>query len=346
VALPAFSDSRKRLLVRSAAIMYVGAAALNSVQALTPGGPSTSLLPGIVAAAFALLLLLTARRLPLAALAALGPIGAALIAFALATTPGAGDGAALYMWPVLWEAYFFGRRGTVLIVAWIAVIHGLVLISLPPGDGYFDRWLDVVGSVGVVGGVVELLARGNRELVARLSSEAKVDQQTGLLNRRGFAERAGEELNRARREGASVGVASFDLDDFKAVNDELGHDAGDRALIRVGEELRAATRDSDVLARMGGEEFVVLVPGGGIADTGALAERVRTAMDDSVDPATSRITVSAGVAAEVAPADLELLLKGADAALYEAKSSGRNRTVVAGRAGGSRASRTLSARSR
>ncbi len=181
----------------------------------------------------------------------------------------------------------------------------------------------------MVGGVVELLAHRNRELVTRFKNEAKIDQLTGLLNRRGFVERAGEELARARRESSSVGVVAFDLDHFKAVNDATGHDGGDRTLVRVGEELRAATRESDVLARMGGEEFVALVPGGRIEDTRALAERVRLAMDESADPATRQVTVSAGVTAAVAPADLELLLKGADTALYAAKVAGRNRTVVA-----------------
>ncbi|MGE0067577.1 MAG: GGDEF domain-containing protein [Solirubrobacterales bacterium] len=314
-------------MVHSAAIMFGGAAALSIVEAFTPGGPTTSLLPGLAAVVFALVVLFGAQRLPVASLAALGPIGAALIAYALSTTPGAGDGAVLYVWPVLWEAYFFGRRATVLIVAWVGLVHGLTLLSLPPEVGYFDRWIDVVVSVGVVAAVVELLAHRNRQLVARLSSEAQVDKLTGLLNRRGFEERAGQELARARRDHSSVGVISFDLDHFKQVNDVSGHDAGDRTLIRVGEELREAARESDVLARMGGEEFVALVPGG-VAEARTFAERVRAGMEASVDPATLGVTVSAGVAAEVAPADLERLLTRADAALYAAKAAGRNRTVI------------------
>lgn len=314
-------------MAHSAAIMFGGAAALSVLEALTPGGPNTSLLPGLAAGAFALLVFFGAERLPVAALAALGPIGAALIAYALSTTPGAGDGAALYVWPVLWEAYFFGRRATVLIVVWVGIVHGLSLLSLPTDIGYFDRWIDVVVSVGVVGAVIELLAHRNRELVERLSSEAQVDKLTGLLNRRGFEERAGEELARARRQESSVGLISFDLDHFKQVNDVSGHEAGDRTLVRVGEELRAATRESDVLARMGGEEFVALVPGG-VTEAEGFAERVRIAMDRSSDPATATVTVSAGVSAEIAPASLERLLGRADAALYEAKFGGRNRTVV------------------
>jgi diguanylate cyclase (GGDEF)-like protein len=319
--------SNKGLMVQSAAILYGGAAALSVLETLTPGGPDTSLASGLVAASLALAILCIGRRLPIIALAAVGPIGAAVIAYALSTTPGAGDGAALYVWPVLWEAYFFGRRATVLIVVWVGFVHALALLSMSPADGYLDRWLDVVVSVGVVGAVIDLLARRNRKLVERLAGEAQIDKLTGLLNRRGFEERAGEELARARRQESSIGLISFDLDHFKQVNDTSGHDAGDRTLIRVGEELRAATRESDVLARMGGEEFVALVPGG-VPEARGFAERVRIAMERSTDPDTATVTVSAGVAAELAPASLDRLLSRADAALYEAKSAGRNRTVV------------------
>lgn len=308
--------------------MFGGAAALSVLEALTPGGPSTDLTPGLIAFVFALTILAIGRRVPVTVLAALGPVGAVLVAYGLATTPGGGDSAVLYVWPVLLEAYFFGRRATFLMVIWVGIVHGLALASLPSGVGYVDRWIDVFFAVAVVGLVTELLAHRNRELVARLASEAQVDQLTGLLNRRGFKLRAGEELARAQRSASSVGVVSFDLDHFKRVNDALGHDAGDRTLMRVSDELRAATRTSDVLARMGGEEFVALVSGG-VPEARTFAERVRVAMDTSVDPATRGMTISAGVAAAVAPTDLEALLKRADAALYEAKSAGRNRTVVA-----------------
>ena len=122
-------------------------------------------------------------------------------------------------------------------------------------------------------------------------------------------------------------MISLDLDHFKAINDSSGHDAGDRALVRVGEELRAATRRSDVLARMGGEEFVALVSGG-VDEATAFADRARSAMDASVDPATLGLTVSAGVAVQIAPPDLDSLLNRTDTALYEAKAAGRSRIVV------------------
>lgn len=314
-------------MVLSAAAIFAGAGALNLIEASLPGGPTLSLDPGLAAIAFALLVYLVGARIPIPVLAMLGPAGATMVAFAVATTHGPGDGAILYILPVLWESYFFGRRGALLIVAWVAVAHGLAVISMPPGEGYFDRWLDVVAVAAVVAAVVELLSMRNRRLLAQLAAEAKVDNLTGLLNRRGFAERAAAEIARARRELGWIGVASFDLDHFKAVNDEYGHDVGDQVLVRVAKLFREELRDSDVLARMGGEEFIALLPGERLEDVETMAERIRHAVQVSAHPGGPTVTVSAGVAAAVAPESIDNLLRSADRALYEAKFSGRNRTM-------------------
>jgi diguanylate cyclase (GGDEF)-like protein len=322
------SRESKLLAARSGALIYAGAGLLSLIESRIPGGPHLSPFPGVAALAFALVIALVGTRLPVPALAALGPIGAALIADSLATTHGPTDGAVLYIWPVLWEAYFFGRRGAIGIVLWVGLVHGLALLSMPPGVGYLDRWLDVMAAVAVVATVVELLATRNRRLLERLAREARVDNLTGLLNRRGFAERAALELARARRELTPLGLVSFDLDHFKVVNDEWGHDVGDRVLVATARTFESQMREVDVLARMGGEEFVVLLPGSEAAAAGALAERVRESLSVAGNPDMPPITVSAGVAAARAPADLEQLLKEADRALYAAKGSGRNRTVV------------------
>jgi diguanylate cyclase (GGDEF)-like protein len=312
----------------AAAAMYGGAAFVALVEVLLPGGSSFSLLPGVAAFCFVVLLLVAGPRLPLPALGALGPIGAALIGYALATTSSPGDGALLYIWPVLWVAYFFGRTASVLIVVWIGVIHALVLISLPPGEGYIDRWLDVTVSVGVVAAVVHALSERNQRLVARLQAEARVDKLTGVLNRRGFEERAAVELARALRERASLAAVSFDIDYFKRVNDEWGHDAGDRVLTHLGAVLRANTRGGDVVARLGGEEFVALLPDADERRARRYAERVRDDFSAGDDLGVSRVTVSAGVTAAVAPTSVDELLQVADSALYAAKRAGRDRTVV------------------
>jgi diguanylate cyclase (GGDEF)-like protein len=180
-------------------------------------------------------------------------------------------------------------------------------------------------SVAIVGAVVRGLAGRNERLVAAWKAEARVDALTGLLNRRGFEERLAVEVARAARDGASLAVVSFDLDRFKLINDEQGHAAGDRALIALAGAIRDHARGGDVTARWGGEEFVVVLPGAGVDAARGFAERVREAL-----PATGAgVTVSAGVSAATAPLDPQALLHAADAALYEAKRAGRDRTVVA-----------------
>ena len=308
----------------TAAAMYGGATFVGLVEGLIPGGPELSLLPAFAALGFVLLLVVVGPRLPTLVLASLGPIGAALIAFAIATTPtGQGDGVLLYIWPVLWVSYFFGRSASILIVAWVGVVQGAALIY---SEGVLDRWIDVMVSVGVAAAVVHALAERNKRLVARLEAEARVDKLTGVLNRRGFDERAQVELERARREGTPVAVVSLDIDYFKRVNDEWGHEVGDRVLVRLGAVLRAHTRGGDVVGRLGGEEFVTLLPGTDVAQAKAIAERVRAGF--AADPGPPRVTVSAGVTAAIGPASIEELMQVADSALYAAKRGGRDRTVV------------------
>lgn len=311
----------------SAAAMYGGATFVGFVEGLLPEGSQFSMAPSFIALAVVIALLLWGKKLPIWALATLGPIGAALIGIAIATTNGHGDGAALYAWPVLWQSYFFGRRGTVMIVAWIGIVHGLTLISLPPGVGYIDRWLDVMVSMIVVGGVVNVLAARNERLVDRLAGEARVDGLTGLLNRRGFIEAAKVELSRARRTGVPLGFVSFDIDHFKAVNDEFGHDAGDKVLVRLGQLFREQGRQGDLVGRMGGEEFVALLIDSDVRRSLEYAERVRTAFAVEA-PGLPRATLSAGVTSATSPIELQPHLQLADAALYAAKRGGRNRAAV------------------
>jgi diguanylate cyclase (GGDEF)-like protein len=321
-------ESNRRLMAYSAAVMYGGATLIDAVESAVPGGQSFSLVPGIGALVLVVSLLAFGARLPLPAMVALGPIGVAGIALALGTTSGTTDGAILYSWPVLWEAYFFGRRGTILVIACVGVFHGLALISMPEDAGNLDRWIDVMASVTVIGTVVEMLASRNRRLLRRISDEARVDDLTGLLNRRGFEERAGVELAWARRERISLAVVAFDLDSFKSVNDEFGHEVGDLVLARFAECFRRESRRVDVAARMGGEEFVALLPGVELDEAYLFAERVRLAFERTAPDGAPRVTASAGAAAAVAPDRLEQLLKSADMALYAAKAQGRNRTVL------------------
>jgi diguanylate cyclase (GGDEF)-like protein len=268
----------KKLMAYTAAAMYGGAALDGAIEGLIPGDPRFAVMPALAAAVVVTLLVAFGPRLPRAALALLGPIGVALIAVALAETPGAGDGAVLYVWPVLWMTFYFGRRGAIASLVCIGVAHALVLLEVPAASSFPARWIDVMVSTSVAALVVLTLVRHNDEMLVSLQNEARTDALTGLLNRRGFDERATLELARARREDACIALVVFDLDYFKRVNDEWGHEVGDRVLIRTAEVLLATAREIDVVARFGGEEFVVLLPGTDSEQARDFAERVRAAL--------------------------------------------------------------------
>ncbi len=328
----------KRLMALSAAGIYAGAAIISLVERVIPGGERFSIIPGIAALLFAVGVVAVQRRLPWPALAALGPAGVVMIGAAVADTRGYSDAAVLYMWPALWTAYFFGTRGTILIAAWIGIVHGVALTTMPVGHGSIDRWIDVMVAVVVVAAVVRALASHNERLVKRLASEATVDPLTGVLNRRGFDERLQVELARAIRHGSTLAVVTLDIDHFKGVNDEHGHEVGDRVLTWIGSLLETQLRASDVPARFGGEEFVILLPDTDAAGARTIADRLRAAICDESRMGRTRfgiadalqVTVSGGVAAGKAPIDLRELLDAADQAMYAAKQTGRNRVLAAG----------------
>jgi diguanylate cyclase (GGDEF)-like protein len=157
---------------------------------------------------------------------------------------------------------------------------------------------------------------------------------TGCFNRRAFYELFPREVERARRLGQGVAVVFIDLDHFKRVNDRHGHETGDRVLQQLAARLLGTIRETDLLFRWGGEEFVILLPHTSAAEAPALAERIRGAVADrpfmthDSHPGVS-MTVSVGVAGEVGgPIAPDALLARADAACYRAKEAGRNRVVA------------------
>lgn len=160
------------------------------------------------------------------------------------------------------------------------------------------------------------------------------DPLTGLYNRREYVRRLEDHLVRAKRYGENLAVVFLDLDRFKSLNDQFGHIAGDLALQQLAEALRRAMRESDTLARIGGEEFAVLLDRANLADARVAAERLRVAVESARlelgNEVTHRSTVSGGIA--VYPQDgidAKTLLRRADGALYTAKSGGRNRILAA-----------------
>jgi diguanylate cyclase (GGDEF)-like protein len=181
----------------------------------------------------------------------------------------------------------------------------------------------------------EALRKAERQLRESLERErllARTDGLTGLVNRRHFLELAEHELAVARRYALPLAIVLLDVDGFKAINDTLGHLAGDEILKTVARRANEQLRSADVLARYGGEEFIVLVPESTVQSAAVLAERIRIEIAEKDIATTSgraSVTISAGVAEIKSDTDtLEELIGCADQALYDAKSKGRNRTVV------------------
>jgi diguanylate cyclase (GGDEF)-like protein len=170
------------------------------------------------------------------------------------------------------------------------------------------------------------------DLSEEMKEIARHDPLTGLLNRRGFAEAAGRVLAQARRRAAALSVVLADIDHFKGINDTHGHACGDRALQHLASLLASRTRAQDVLARMGGEEFVLVLADTPPDQAARLAERLRHDLEISRledKGASLAMTASFGVAAlDLDQDDLDALLKRADAALYRAKREGRNRVAA------------------
>jgi diguanylate cyclase (GGDEF)-like protein len=157
-----------------------------------------------------------------------------------------------------------------------------------------------------------------------------MDFLTGIYNRRHFIESAEREIARSKRYKSMMTVAILDIDWFKEINDQFGHAAGDEVIKGIADNCRETIRGTDILGRIGGEEFAMILIETDLEDSFAVAERLRKRIESHVfkfDGQTTRCTVSIGISA-IFPEkdDLETIMKRADAALYEAKQSGRNRT--------------------
>ncbi len=208
------------------------------------------------------------------------------------------------------------------------------LLHLEPGEGQGPLG---PGELRLAESVAEQLALAVANLSLRdmLREQAIRDPLTGLYNRRYLEESLGRELERARRRGGQFSVLVVDVDHFKRLNDTFGHDAGDLVLREVGVHLRGSFRGEDVCARLGGEEFAVVLSESALPGAIDRAERLREALSrltfDHEGRQVGPVTVSVGVAhwpsQGATPADV---LRAADAAMYRAKASGRNRVRVAG----------------
>jgi diguanylate cyclase (GGDEF)-like protein len=153
------------------------------------------------------------------------------------------------------------------------------------------------------------------------------DPLTGCYNRRHFMHVLRHEVGRSRRYGQAASVAILDVDNFKQINDRLGHQAGDEVLLQVAQACQSVMRDTDVFARIGGEEFAVLLPQTNALEAHALVERLRLHVQTL--PLAQPVTVSVGVVGAHATDHVDAVMQAADHAMYRAKREGKNRVVLA-----------------
>jgi diguanylate cyclase (GGDEF)-like protein len=275
-------------------------------------------------AALALVLIVAGDRLNEVGYALVLGLGTVLISLALVSNGERSGGPAgydelYYLWIVFYAAYYLRRRSLALQMLLIAVSYAVALIVIDPGPIATSRWLTVIGLVTGGAIVVRRLSEHVEHLMTELDAAARTDLLTGLANRRALEVDFRREAARAARTGEPIAIVLIDLNRFKDINDLHGHAAGDAALAGVAERMRRVLRASDVAARIGGDEFLLLLPNADADTATAVAQRLSESSATREDGSIP-VGLSFGVAAcEDGVASLDALMRLADQALYTKK---------------------------
>lgn len=236
---------------------------------------------------------------------------------------GRGDGLKA-RWPLISLCLL---QSTVFAAGAIEVAIGRVGDVAAPLTSWFGS-IHFVSVLFTLGTAVFIVALSRERSVSRHKRVAETDDLTGMLNRGALMSHADEALRKSCAVEKPMSVILFDLDNFKSINDRFGHAAGDDVLRQFGKVVIAELRSTDRVGRIGGEEFVVVLPRTSLAEALALAERIRetfAARCASLDGLPVKATVSAGVTTARPRSSLDALLAAADDGLYLAKQNGRNR---------------------
>ena len=329
--LAAMTDGRVAATFLGAAYCLGAVAGLFVLAVAPPPGADQAGLLAVNGAAVAcgVVLIALRGRMTRAGLSASMVLGAVLVGLALCFSENrAGVYELFFVWIALEAAFFLPRRAAAVPLAAVTLSSAVAFaVERPPGAGAL--WATTVGTALIAGVIVGGFKVYVERLVDRLADAARKDPLTELWNRRGFQDVLEAELARARRTDRPVSLLVVDLDHFKSVNDKLGHPGGDAVLKRFGAQMRRLTRGVDVAARLGGEEFAVLLPEAQKHDAFLVAERLRRAAKAAFADSPAPLTVSVGVASH--PDDGESsddLLRAGDQALYAAKQLGRDRSVI------------------
>ena len=235
---------------------------------------------------------------------------------------------AMLLLPIVTLPARFTTRGVYAGLGVTVVVLLLSTVAVAPGDFAADPTYTLIGLATAVG--LAAFAEALMRVEMQQRSDAVLDGLTGLLNRKALASRFDEIAQQAALSGAPVCLIACDLDRFKQVNDAHGHGRGDAVLKDAAYLLRKYLRSFELAYRLGGEEFLIVLPGVELEEGRVLAQRVCSGLEEA-RPGGLAVTASFGVAvASGADVAFESLFREADAALYEAKRSGRNRVVAAG----------------
>ena len=241
------------------------------------------------------------------------------------------DYALIWFPPMAMSAYILGGRKNGMIITALLLLNAIALAiytSIPLRESA-SILLSIIGSalLGIVikKGFDEFEAE-NEKIRQRLYFDANIDPLTQLYNRRYFTQEANKLLDFAKRKEEPFGVLTIDIDHFKKINDTYGHDFGDQILKKFAHSLIKSLRSYDLVARIGGEEFVVATVGERRPNLAAIAHKIKTEAA-KIKYDGKRLTVSIGIHSEIPKQDtnLEEILKKSDEALYLAKQRGRNR---------------------
>ncbi len=234
-----------------------------------------------------------------------------------------------YLWPLLAAAFFLRGRAVAAAFGFFLVTYTVALALFFPVGEKVGWWADVVGAVAVVTLIIYVLKVRVGVAVSRLRSAALTDTLTGAANRAAFETALEDALIHAQAANTACAVVSIDIDDFKQVNDRFGHAAGDRALQQIAAIVQRSVHPGATFARIGGEEFALVVPGADAAAARLIGEAVRSSIELGMRAFEPPLTVSVGVAAfPAAGATPSSVMLASDRALYAAKSAGRNRVVA------------------
>jgi diguanylate cyclase (GGDEF)-like protein len=329
-------ERRRGQMARFGAMLFGAAAVVTLLGLVLPHQREVDVL-GLevltaVAAVVALGLLVWGERLPVTAYMAVAALGTGLVSLGIVSNGERHGGAAggdemYYLWVVLYCAYFFGRLATAAQVALVSLSYAVVLAIVQPGDVATSRWISTVGLVVGAAVVVRLLSERIAALLTSLGAAANTDSLTGLANRLAFEDAFRRESARASRDGSHFALLLADLDQLKGINDQFGHQAGDEAICEVASVLRETLRGADFAARVGGDEFAVLLPETGAEGARVLGERLSHALCERA-PTARCLGLSFGVAVPAQPgAPLDDVMRAADEALYRSKKANASRSA-------------------